>query len=111
VWTWVVGGIGVAALGAALGTGIASQLDYNDLNAACTHNHCDPNSVSDAQGRVDRGKQLALSTDILWPIGAAAVVTAGILFFVEGRQPTKRHARVAPFLVPGAGGVIVARDF
>jgi tetratricopeptide (TPR) repeat protein len=111
VWSWVTGGVGVAALGAALGTGIASQLAYNDLEAACTHNHCDPATLADAQGRVDRGKSLALATDILWPIGAAAVATATILFFVEGRHPASRHARVAPFFARGTGGFVVAHDF
>jgi tetratricopeptide (TPR) repeat protein len=110
LWTWVVGGIGVATLAAALGTGVASQLAYNDLDARCTNNHCDPAMVKDAQERVDGGKRLALATDVLWPIGAAAVATAAVLFFVEGRPP-RRHARVTPLFAPGAGGLVVASDF
>jgi tetratricopeptide (TPR) repeat protein len=92
VATWVVGGIGVGLLAAALGTGVASQLDYNDLSGRCMANMCD---ASD-QKKIDSGKRLAIATDVLWPIGAAAVVTGVVLFFVEGRhkkEPAVARAR------------------
>jgi tetratricopeptide (TPR) repeat protein len=109
-WTWIVGGVGVAALAGALGTGIASQLEYNSLASSCTNNKCSPSKVSDPQGRIDRGRQLALATDVLWPVGAAAVAASVVLFVVEGRHPAT-HARVAPWLTPSSGGLAVARDF
>ncbi len=109
--TWIVGGIGVGALAAALGTGIASQLSYNDLKSKCTGNVCDPNAVADAQHKIDQGKKLALATDILWPIGAAAVATGVILFFVEGRHPKEHASLVVPFVGPSLGGLAVAHDF
>jgi tetratricopeptide (TPR) repeat protein len=99
VYTWIVGGVGVAALAAALGTGIASQLAYNDLSSKCSGTTCDPATVGNAQGKIDSGKRLALATDILWPIGAAAAVTGIVLFFVEGRHH-KEH-----------GGLAIARDY
>jgi tetratricopeptide (TPR) repeat protein len=89
VATWVVGGIGVGLLAAALGTGVASQLDYNDLSSKCMANMCDPSE----QKKIDSGKRLAIATDVLWPIGAAAVVTGVVLFFVEGRH--KKELAVA----------------
>jgi tetratricopeptide (TPR) repeat protein len=88
VATWVVGGLGVGLLAAALGTGIASQLDYNDLSSKCMANMCDPSD----QKKIDSGKRLAIATDVLWPIGAAAVVTGVVLFFVEGRHHKKELA-------------------
>jgi tetratricopeptide (TPR) repeat protein len=99
VYTWIVGGVGVAALAAALGTGIASQLAYNDLSSKCSGTTCDPATVGNAQGKIDSGKRRALATDILWPIGAAAAVTGIVLFFVEGRHH-KEH-----------GGLAIARDY
>lgn len=84
VWTWVVGGVGVAALGSALATGVASQLDYNDLSGKCMTNVCDPS----LQNKLNSGKHLAIATDVLWPVGVAAVAVGVVLFFVEGR-----HAR------------------
>lgn len=111
-WTFIVGGVGVAALAAALGTGIASQLAYNDLDGKCTGGHCDPATVPNAQSRIDSGKRLALATDVLWPIGAAAVVAGVVLFFVEGRHPAERpRARLIPLVAPTLGGLAVAREF
>lgn len=110
VWTWIVGSIGVAALVGAAATGIESQITYNDLNSNCTGGVCDPTSVSGAQSKIDKGKKLALATDVLWPVGAVAVGAAVALFFIEGRHPT-RHAWVVPMLGPGTGGLAVARRF
>jgi tetratricopeptide (TPR) repeat protein len=101
VWTWVVGGIGLGLLAGALGTGISAQLDYGDLNNHCMMNAC---STSYA-GEASTGKQLALATDVLWPIGAAAMVTAIVLFVVEGRHPspaTRAH------LAPSGGSLALA---
>jgi tetratricopeptide repeat protein len=108
--TWIVGGIGVAALAAALGTGLASQLTYNELKNKCTGSVCDPGTVANAQTKIDGGKKLALATDVLWPIGAAAVVTGVVLFFIEGRH-RKEHASIAPLVGPSTGGLVFARDF
>jgi hypothetical protein len=110
-YTWIVGGIGAGLLVAALGTGVASQLQFNDLDSKCGGGACDPATVPNAQKKIDTGKSLALATDVLWPIGAAAVVTAIVLFFVEGRAHPNTHARVAPLVGPSLGGIVVARDF
>jgi tetratricopeptide (TPR) repeat protein len=110
VWTWVVGSIGVASLAAALGTGISSQLIYHDLNSKCTNDKCDPAVVPNAQSQIDKGRNLATATDVLWPIGAVALATSIVLFVYEGR-PAAKHARVAPFFGPSAGGLVVAHDF
>jgi tetratricopeptide (TPR) repeat protein len=105
-WTWIVGGIGIGVLAAALGTGIASQLSYNDLGSKCPSNLCS----GDLSGQVDSGKQLAIATDVLWPIGAAAMVTAIVLFAVEGRHASTRAART-PFATPSTGGMAFAHAF
>ena len=111
LWTWIVGGVGVAALAAALGTGVASQNGYNDLNSQCPDGQCDPAVVSSPQAKIDRGRHLALATDVLWPIGAAALATGVALFFLEGRRAPRRHARLVPWFAPSSGGLAVARDF
>ncbi len=112
LWTWIVGGVGLGALAAALGTGVASQVTYNDLGNKCPGGHCDPATVPDAQSRIDRGSKLALATDVLWPVGAAAVAAGVALFFLEGRHPVERpHARLLPLVAPSCGGLAVARDF
>ncbi len=97
-WTYIVGGAGIAILGGALGTGLASQLDYNSLHDDCPNKTCA--GVANAQSRIDSGKQLSLATDVLWPVGAAAVATGIVLFFVEGRH-AHVHATLAPFHTGG----------
>ncbi|HEY2742996.1 MAG TPA: tetratricopeptide repeat protein [Polyangia bacterium] len=111
LYTWIVGGVGVGALAAALGTGVASQLSYDDLSSKCTSNVCNPSVVASAQHKIDQGKQLALATDILWPIGAAAVATGVVLFFVEGRHPKEHASLVVPLVGPSLGGLAFAHDF
>ncbi len=112
LYTWIVGGVGVAALAAALGTGIASQLDYSDLSSKCTGNACDPTTVANAQTKINTGKKLAIATDVLWPVGVAAVAAGAVLFFVEGRHHKSEHASVVvPLVGPSLGGLAVARDF
>lgn len=111
LYTWIVGGIGLGALAGALATGVTSQVSYNDLNGKCTNKVCDPSTVADAQHKIDTGKKLALATDILWPIGAAAVATGVVLFFVEGRHPKEHASLVVPFVGPSLGGLAVAHDF
>jgi tetratricopeptide (TPR) repeat protein len=91
IWTWVVGGVGAGLLVAALGTGVASQVDFNNLGNACGGNRCDASQ----QGNIDRGKGLAIATDLLWPVGAAAVGVGIVLFFVEGRHERARGVAVA----------------
>lgn len=105
-WTWIVGGVGLGVLAAALGTGIASQLSYNDLGSKCLNDVC----TSGLSGQIDSGKQLALATDVLWPIGAAAMVTAIVLFVVEGRH-ARTHARLTPLFAPATGGMAFAHSF
>jgi tetratricopeptide (TPR) repeat protein len=91
LWTFVVGGVGAGLLAAALGTGVASQLDYNSLGNSCGSNRCNPSQQAD----IDRGKSLAIATDVLWPVGAAAVGVGVVLFFVEGRRERERGVAVA----------------
>jgi tetratricopeptide (TPR) repeat protein len=100
-WTWIVGGSGVALLGAALGTGIASQLDYNGLHDDCPNHACA--GGGNAQSRIDSGKQLSIATDVLWPVGAAAVAAGVVLFFLEGR-----HAAVHAAVPTRTGGSLDA---
>src|SRR4051794_26897650 len=54
-----VGGVGLAALAAALGTGISAQLLHDDLDKRCPGRLCPESARSD----VDRGQALAISTD------------------------------------------------
>jgi hypothetical protein len=103
VASFVVGGAGAALLLAALGTGVAAQLAYNDLSAKC-----DVNMVCNANDKklVDEqhlGRALTITTDVLLGVGGAALVTGVVLFIVELRRPTPARA----WLTPAPGGLAV----
>jgi tetratricopeptide (TPR) repeat protein len=88
----VVGGIGVGALLASIGTGVAALELQSQLDSVCPARRC---PSSQQQGKIDEGGALALSTDILIGVGAAAVLVGVILFVVESRHP-QRSASLAP---------------
>lgn len=80
----IVGGAGVVLLATALGTGLTSQAYYNDLKMKCLNNICtDPKLATER----DTGQVLALTTDILLGVGAAATLTGVILLAVQSRRP------------------------
>jgi hypothetical protein len=82
----VVGGIGLGALAAAIGTGSAALSIKSDVDSVCKNKACPPSEKS----KVDQGKALALSTDVLIGVGAAAVVVGVILYVVESRHPRSK---------------------
>jgi tetratricopeptide (TPR) repeat protein len=88
----VVGGLGAAALLAAIGTGVSAQLLHDDLDSRCFNHTCAPSDQAD----IDRGKALTISTDVLIGVGAAAVVTGVVLFVLEARRARPRHASARP---------------
>ncbi len=101
VATWVVGSVGLGLILCAAVTGGLAQAQYNQLSKDCPQGMC---NASVKQEDIDRGKRLSLTTDVLWPIGVAAVGVAVALFFVEGRRPAEKPAvTLAPF-VSGSGG-------
>ena len=101
VVSFVVGGVGVGLLLAAIGTGVAAQLGYDDLNNKCPNKICASGNQT-LRDEQSSGKALALSTDVLIGVGAAAVVAGTVLFILESRRPVA-HAR----LFPTNGGLAV----
>jgi tetratricopeptide (TPR) repeat protein len=89
VATWVVGGLGVGLLLGAVASGTVAYVRYNNLQNDCGGGFSCPN-VADLDARKTAGKNAALATDVLWPIGVAAVVTAIVLYFYEIKKPAAR---------------------
>ena len=92
--SFVVGGVGVGLLLAAVGTGVAAQLGYDDLNNKCPNKVCAAGNQT-LRDEQSSGKALALTTDVLIGVGAAAVVAGTILFIVESRRPAA-HTWLSP---------------
>lgn len=79
VATWVVGGLGVAALGAGIGMGAAAS------SASTTLRDGTVRSAETVQGLHDQARGLATGANVAYVGAGAALAAAVVLFFVEGR--------------------------
>lgn len=96
VWTWVLTGVGGAALATAgVFAGLASKSkgEFDDAQWA-----------SDASGKRDEVEQRALTANVLFGVGGAAMVGALILFFVEDGQVENQQDQSALELDLGLSG-------
>lgn len=97
-WAWVATGTTVALGVGAIVAGLAMQSKYDSLNSSC-------GSASVAGTGCQNGDIDAVTTrknvaNVLWAVTGAAAVTAGILFYVEGRPVS-----VLPVAGPLTGAV------
>jgi hypothetical protein len=94
-WTWVAAGSTMALTGAAIGVGLSVRSRFDELDKSCgrggTGQGCDEDDIRSLRTR----KHLANG---LWGAAAAAAVTTGVLFFIEGRR-----VAVAPMAGETAG--------
>ena len=83
-WTWVAAGSAVAFTGVAAAFGWSMQSKFDDLNQTCgkgagaNGTGCTSSDFSALDARKN-------TANVFWGLSAAAAVTAGVLFFVEGR--------------------------
>jgi hypothetical protein len=96
-------GVIVASIGAAVAVGGAVTGGLA-LSAAGSSMAPDDGNASDA-------RTMALVTDILIPVGAAAAVTGVILMFVLPQGGAGGSAQVTPFVAPGLAGLSVQGQF
>lgn len=107
---WIVGGVGIVALGAGAFFGLQAKKKEDDLNASCRNGVC-PNSKKSLE---DDSKQAALFSNIGFGVGIAAVGTAIVLLAIGGGKSEKKAAIAKPIhLVPSADarGVSVLGNF
>jgi tetratricopeptide (TPR) repeat protein len=76
-WTWVALGSAGALAVSAIVVGLSAQSKYDELKDDCAP-YC-------ANSEVDSVRARAVATDVLIGTAIAAGVTAGVLFFLEGR--------------------------
>lgn len=79
VFTWVAGGVGVAALGAAVGMGVAASGTSQQLRDGTVRPQAEAQALHDSASGLNTGANVA------YGVAGAALVTAALLFFVEGR--------------------------
>lgn len=81
VWTYVVGGVAVASLGAGIGLGAASNGAMEQFTKSGPHDPATVQMEFDAARANATG--LATGANIAYGVAGAAAITAVILFFVE----------------------------
>lgn len=103
-WTWVAGGLAVASAAGAITFGVLMQAKYDQLDKSCgsasaTRPGCSPSDIHTLDLRKD-------TANVLWGVAGAAALTAGVLWFVEGRR-----VQVAPMAGSGTVGMAAAASF
>src|SRR6188768_1294635 len=85
---WVVGGAGIVALGVGTYFGVRAISKANDAEEMCPNGHC-----NDASGQTaaDDAHSAAKISNVSFALGAAAVATGVVLYFV---LPTKHGTQV-----------------
>ncbi|HEY2517204.1 MAG TPA: hypothetical protein VGI39_40305 [Polyangiaceae bacterium] len=97
---FVLGGLGLVGLGTFAALGASGQSDENGLRGSCSPN-CN-------QGEIDRVRGKYIGADVALGVGAAALVSAAVWYFVrpshtERQEPPKDGVAVAP----NRGGAVV----
>ena len=84
LWTWIAAGTAGAFAVGAIVMGLNANSKFDELDGGCGKTgSCTDDQVSSVRSR-------AVATDILWGTALAAGVTAGVLFFLEGRGSAAR---------------------
>jgi hypothetical protein len=92
-WTWVAAGSTVLLAVGAVASGAAMKSKFDSLRSSCGAGN--PERPGCNQSDIDSVSSRRTMANVLWGLTAAAAVTTGVLFFVEGRPVT---------VAPVAGG-------
>ena len=103
VWTWIVGGVGLATLGATVVSGSVSLAQYQSLHDGCALTHsCAPGDVSTVNTLYD----VAYATAA---IGGALVVAGIVMFFTTRHTHLETVVKQAIFAPTLGGGSFAIR--
>ncbi|WP_437568018.1 hypothetical protein [Sorangium sp. So ce542] len=103
---FVVGGVGVAALGGSLITGGLAIGAKGDLEKECP----DPSRCSDeGMSLSSRGQTLTTTSTVLGAIGLAGLGAGLVLFLTTPEQGTS--VALTPAILPGGGGALLHSRF
>ncbi len=85
-WTWVAAGSTVVFGTTAAIAGLMMQSKFDSLRSSC--GRASPNHLGCSQGEVDSVNSRKNTANVSWGLTAAAAVTTGVLFYLEGRPVT-----------------------
>lgn len=105
--SWVLGGVGVAAIGGFAAMGIVARSEFNSLQEQCGDD-CPPELV-------DPTKNLAIAADVFLGVGILAIGTGTVLAFVlpndEPNAPPRATAALSVGPTPGGFALGVTGSF
>jgi hypothetical protein len=107
---FVVGGAGVASLGASAIFFVLRQNAISTLDRQCVlppGNSCPP----EAQSTYDNGKTYTVLADVTLGVGIVGVGVGAVLWFTQKKSPSAPAVGVAPMAARGAVGAAVAGSF
>ena len=84
-WTWVAAGSAVVMAGGATAAGLMMRSKFNALDTSCGRSSGE-NYTGCKSSELTTLDTWRNTSNVLWGLSAAAAVTAGVLFYVEGRQ-------------------------
>lgn len=106
----ILGGIGLAAIGTGIGFGISSNAAQSDYDHITSMPNLDKARVNAAIDLSDRGKTHAVVADVLYGVGGAALLGAGIWLAVslsEKHEDTPpAQAKLQPWFGPHQVGLV-----
>jgi len=106
-WTYIMGGTGGLLIGTGAVFGILANSNESDLKSESNKNR----TQEEVQKIADNAQNYATMANIFYGAGAACLVSATVLFFVEGKSTTT--AKPSTILVPIQDGFLLSykRDF
>ena len=110
---WMCVGVGAAAMAGGVVTGVMAKKKQGELDDICDGFACRDSSFVDIQNSRDK---LALTTDILLPVGGVLAATGLVLVIIARTRGKERPAgesaaRLTPWMAPGAAGFSYTKSF
>lgn len=103
---WVLLGTGGALLVGSVATGVMAQSKAKDLDDACGGSDC----PASQQSNIDTTRTLAITTDVLWGLGAASAAT-GLVLWLTGALDEERQVPIAMGFSGGGFSTTYSRRF
>jgi hypothetical protein len=113
LWSYIIGGVGVAATTVGVILFISGNSTINNLNSQYTQggNTFPAGFESSFQSQNNSGKNDKTIGVIVGGAGVAALATGITLFFVSAHGGGASNVAIAPFIQPGSGGAVIAGRF
>jgi hypothetical protein len=98
---WIVGGLGVAALGVGAGFGLRALSLKSDADGDCPNHECSAQGTS----KIDDAKTAALISTIGFAAGAVGVGVSAWLFLRAPSPSSTARAQIVPYVASDRAGV------